>query len=213
MARLDRLSVGIGGRPGLLVVDACRGFTDPQCPLGCEADAVVDAIAQLLRAFRMRGLPVWYTTVIYDSPEQASVFREKLPALELLARGSPWVEIDPRLAPGPQEPVLIKHFPSAFFGTDLAQQVASAEVDTLYVTGLTTSGCVRASALDALQHNLRLIVPREATGDRDKMAHEANLYDLDSKYGDVVSLDDAVRMLETIPLSQAPHSSNEPYSQ
>lgn len=198
MARLDRLSVGMGRRPALLVVDVSRGFTDPECPLGCEAGGVVAAIAALLEAFRARALPVWYTTVIYTSPYQAPVFRRKLPVLELLAPDSGWVEIDPRIAPREDEPVLVKHFPSAFFGTDLAQQLAGAGVDTLYVTGLTTSGCVRASALDALQHNLRLIVPREATGDRDAAAHEANLYDLESKYGDVVSLEDALRMLEAL---------------
>jgi len=189
----------MGRRPALLVVDVSRGFTDPACPLGSEAGEVVGAIAALLEAFRARGLPVWYTTVIYTSPYQAAVFRRKLPVLELLAPDSRWVEIDPRIAPRADEPVLVKHFPSAFFGTDLAQQLAGAGVDTLYVTGLTTSGCVRASALDALQHNLRLIVPREATGDRDAAAHEANLYDLESKYGDVVSLDDALRMLEAFP--------------
>ncbi len=152
------------------------------------------AIARLLDAFRRAGLPVVFTTVCYDDfgKQAAAVFLEKIPALAVLEPGSQWVEIDPRIAPADGEPVLSKYFASAFFGTTLASLLSSAGADTVVVTGASTSGCVRATALDALQHGYRVVVPREAVGDRNAAAHEANLYDLDTKYADVVSLDDAL---------------------
>lgn len=195
MAELQRNETGIGRRPALVVVDVSKGFTDPASPLGSEADGVVEAVAQLLAAFRRHGLPVFYTTVAYDSPEQATVFRAKLPALEHLRAGSEAVEIDPRVAPVAGEPVLVKHVPSGFFGTGLAQRLQDAGADTVFVTGLTTSGCVRATAVDALSHDFRVIVPREAVGDRDSGAHAANLHDIECKYGDVPTLDTALAAL------------------
>lgn len=198
MATLEKATLRFGQRPALIVVDASVGFTDPGSPLGSDADSVVQAIARLLQAFRQRGLPVFYTTVVYDDPSRASVFREKLPVLNELKSGSRLVEIDPRIAPREGEPVLAKQFPSAFFQTDLVERLARAGVDTVLVTGLTTSGCVRATAVDALSHDLRLVVPREAVGDRDQPAHEANLHDIDAKYGEVVALDAALAMLDEL---------------
>jgi len=188
---------GFGEKPALVVVDVNRGFTDPASPLVCDLDACVSAIARLLEAFRAAGLPVVFTTVVYDEfgKQAAAVFIEKVPALLVLEPGSPWVEIDPRIAPVEGEPVLSKHFASAFFGTTLASVLASAGVDTVVVTGASTSGCVRATALDAMQHGYRVVVPREAVGDRNQAAHEANLYDLDTKYADVVSVEDVLSEL------------------
>ena len=188
---------GFGERPALVVVDVNRGFTDPASPLVCDLDDCVAGIARLLRAFRAAGLPVVFTTVCYDAfgKQAAAVFIEKVPALLVLEPGSPWVEIDPRIAPAEGEPVLSKHFASAFFGTTLASVLASAGADTVVVTGASTSGCVRATALDAMQHGYRVVVPREAVGDRNQAAHEANLYDLDTKYADVVSVDDVLAEL------------------
>jgi nicotinamidase-related amidase len=185
---------GFGERPSLVVVDVNRGFTDPASPLVCDLDECVGAIARLLEAFRAAELPVVFTTVCYDDfgRQAAAVFLEKIPALEVLAPGSSWVEIDPRIAPVEGEAVLSKYFASAFFGTTLASLLASAGADTVVVTGASTSGCVRATALDALQHGYRVLVPREAVGDRNPAAHEANLYDLDTKYADVVSVEDVL---------------------
>ena len=182
---------GFGERPALVVVDVNRGFTDPASPLVCDLDDCVASIARLLDAFRRAELPVVFTTVCYDDfgKQAAAVFIEKVPALLVLEPGSPWVEIDPRIAPAEGEPVLSKYFASAFFGTTLASVLASAAADTVVVTGASTSGCVRATALDAMQHGYRVIVPREAVGDRNEAAHEANLYDLDTKYADVVSVE------------------------
>ena len=191
---------GMGERPALVVVDVNRGFTDPSSPLVCELDECVAAIAQLLEAFRRAELPVIFTTVCYDDfgKQAAAVFLEKIPALLVLEPGSPWVEIDPRIAPAAGEPVLSKYFASAFFGTTLASVLASAGADTVVVTGASTSGCVRATALDAMQHGYRVVVPREAVGDRNQAAHEANLYDLDTKYADVVSIEDVLAELAVV---------------
>jgi len=191
---------GFGERPALVVVDVNRGFTDPASPLVCDLDEVVTAIARLLDAFRRAGLPVVFTTVCYDDAgkQAAAVFLEKIPALVVLEPGSQWVEIDPRIAPREGEPVLSKHFASAFFGTTLASLLASAGCDTVVVSGASTSGCVRATALDALQHGYRVVVPREAVGDRNPAAHEANLYDLDTKYADVVSLAEALERVDEL---------------
>ncbi len=185
---------GFGKKPALVVVDVNRGFTDPASPLVCDLDECVAGIAKLLAAFRGARLPVVFTTVCYDDfgRKAAAVFLEKVPALLALEPGSEWVEIDPRIAPVDGEPVLSKYFASAFFGTTLASLLASAGCDTVVVAGASTSGCVRATALDALQHGYRVVVPREAVGDRNPAAHEANLYDLDSKYADVVSVEDVL---------------------
>lgn len=198
MSELEKSEIGIGNKPALLIIDVIRGFTDAECALGTSADSVVDAIAKLLQVFRNTGLPVFYTTVIYDAPWQASVFRRKIPALNLLSSGAVWTEVDPRITPRSDEPIIRKHFASAFFGTDLAVQLSGGGVDTLVVTGLSTSGCVRASAVDGLQNNLRVIVPREAVGDRDVSAHVANLHDLDAKYADVVGLETVLNSLNDL---------------
>jgi nicotinamidase-related amidase len=183
---------GFGRKPALIVIDMSVGFTDPESPLHCELEEVVEAIERLLAATRAARLPVVYTTVAYDdaAKERAAVFIDKVPALLTLEAGSRWVEIDPRLAPQAGEAVLTKLFASAFYGTALGSLLAAQQVDGLIVTGASTSGCVRATAVDALQHGYRVVVPREAVGDRNPAAHDANLYDIDAKYGDVLPVRD-----------------------
>jgi nicotinamidase-related amidase len=196
---------GFGRRPALLVIDVNVGFTDPASPLVCDLDGVVAAIGRLLDEARRAQIPVVYTTVSYTEGDKiaAAAFIEKVPALLTLEAGSRWVEIDPRVAPLPHEPVLNKLFASAFFGTALSSLLAAARCDSVIVTGASTSGCVRATAVDALQHGYRPLVPRDAVGDRNPAAHEANLYDIDAKYGDVVSLDDAIAHLEEVAAAHA----------
>ena len=191
---------GFGSRPALIVVDVNVGFTDPASPLVCDLDDVVAAIQTLLGETRKAGLPVVYTTVSYGEADRrtAAAFIDKVPALLTLEAGSRWVEIDPRIAPRPDEPVLHKLFASAFFGTPLASLLAAAGRDSLIVTGASTSGCVRATVVDSLQHGYRPVVPREAVGDRNSAAHEANLYDIDAKYGDVVALTEVLEHLEEL---------------
>jgi maleamate amidohydrolase len=188
-------AAGVGERPAVVVVDLLRGFTDPACPLGAEMDDVVAATRTLLDAARAAGVPVIFTTVVYDEANEraAAVFLRKVPALRVLRPGSEWIEVDPRLGRGAGEPVLAKAFASAFAGTPLAAMLAGH--DSLVVCGASTSGCVRATVVDALQHNLAPVVPRECVGDRWQSAHEASLFDIEAKYGDVVTLADAVAQL------------------
>lgn len=197
---------GLGERPALVVVDISVGFTDPESPLACDLEHVVDAVALLVAAARRAEVPVVYTTVAYDEEgkRRAAAFIEKVPALMTLEAGSRWVEIDPRIAPQPGEPVLRKLHASAFFETELAGLLAAAGCDSVIVAGASTSGCVRATAVDALQHGYRTVVPREAVGDRNADAHEANLYDIDAKYGDVVPLAETLAQLEELAVAHAP---------
>lgn len=197
---------GLGERPALVVVDMSLGFTDPESPLACELDDVVAAVARLLDAARRAAVPVVYTTVAYDEEgkRRAAAFIEKVPALLALEAGGRWVEIDPRIAPQPGEPVLTKLHASAFFETELADLLAAAGCDSVVVAGASTSGCVRATAVDALQHGYRTVVPREAVGDRNPDAHAANLYDIDAKYGDVVPLADALARIDELATAHAP---------
>jgi len=196
---------GFGGRPALIVIDVNVGFTDPASPLVCDLESVVEAIGRLLAESRRAGIPVVYTTVSYSEGDRrtAAAFIDKIPALLTLEAGSRWVEIDPRIAPEEGEPVLNKLFASAFFGTALSSLLAANGCDSLIVTGASTSGCVRATVVDAIQHGYRPVVPREAVGDRNPAAHEANLYDIDTKYGDVVSVDEVVTYLEEIAAAHA----------
>ena len=191
---------GFGTRPALLVIDVNVGFTSAESPLACDLEDVLVAIQRLLRETRGAGFPVIFTTVAYDEGGKvaAAAFIDKIPALLTLEAGSRWVEIDPRIAPLPEEAVLTKLFASAFFGTPLSSLLAAAGCDSVIVTGASTSGCIRATAVDALQHGYRVVVPREAVGDRNPAAHEANLYDIDAKYGDVVSIDEVVAHLEEL---------------
>lgn len=198
MPDLDRQFQGLGHRPALVLVDLIRGFTDPECPLGSREEEVVAANARLLKAFREKSLPIFFTTVVYRDDSQARVFRDRLPALNVLQPGSPWVEVDPRLSPAEGETVIEKQWASAFFKTRLDSLLRAAGADSLVIGGLTTSGCVRATAVDGLQHDYRVVVPREAAGDRNPDAHAANLFDLHAKYADVMGLNEVLKLLEKV---------------
>ena len=185
---------GAGQRPALVVVDLSYGFTDTESPLHCDTNGAVDATARLLEAARDAGAPVVFTTVCFEEADltTAATFIAKAPALAELRPGSKWARIDERIAPRSDEPVLTKLFASAFFGTSLATMLAARGCDTLIVTGASTSGCVRATVVDGVQHGMRVLVPREGVADRAPGPHDAALLDIDAKYGDVISLDEAV---------------------
>ena len=188
--------VGFGSRPAVIVVDYIVGFTDPKSPLAGDFSRELRATKSLLNAMRRRGAPVFFTTTAYDKAmTEAGVFVRKVPSLAVLQRGSRWVEIDPSLKRREDEVVIEKQYASAFFGTPLATTLHAQGVDTLIVVGCTTSGCVRATAVDGLQHGLRVIVPRECVGDRTPGPHEANLIDIDGKYGDVMAVKDVIALL------------------
>ena len=179
---------GFGHRPALIVVDVNVGFTAPESPLVCDLEDVVVAIRRLLEEARRAEIPIVFTTVSYSDGDKrtAAAFIEKVPALLTLEAGSRWVEIDPRLEPREDEPVLTKLFASAFFGTALSSLLAANGCDSLIVTGASTSGCVRATAVDALQHGFIPMVVTDAVGDRDETIQRANLFDLGQKYADLV---------------------------
>jgi maleamate amidohydrolase len=191
---------GFGNRPALVVIDMTLGFTDQESPLACDLEGPISEIEKLLEAARQADIPVVFTTVAYRESDKltAAAFIDKVPALLTLQAGTRWADIDPRIAPRETEPVLNKLFASGFFGTGLSSLLTAAGVDTLIITGASTSGCVRATAVDALQFGFRPVVPREAVGDRNPNAHEANLYDVDAKYGDVVSTKETLEYLEAV---------------
>jgi maleamate amidohydrolase len=188
---------GAGRHPALVVVDFNYAFTDPSSPLHCDTNAAVQATARLLAAARAGARPVAFTTLEYDEggKQVANAFIAKAPALTMLTPGSRWAQIDERIAPREGEPVLLKLFASAFFGTALQPMLTAAGCDTLVVTGASTSGCVRATVVDGVQHGFLVLVPREAVADRAQSAHDASLLDIDAKYGDVVSLEEAIAVL------------------
>lgn len=192
---LDRESLGLGNKPALVLVDMIEGFTSAECPLGSDCPSVVAANARLLDAFRRCGLPIYFTTVVYHNDRQARVFRARIPALNVLTPESRWVKVDSRLAMREGETLIEKQWASAFHGTDIDRRLRDQGVDSLVVTGLTTSGCVRATAVDGLQHDYQVVVPDEAVGDRNPDAHEANLFDLHAKYVDVWSVDEVLAYL------------------
>jgi maleamate amidohydrolase len=187
-------TAGFGRRPALLVIDLVNGFTDPSSSLGSDLDAVVAATRRLIDACRARDVPIVFTTVAFDGAKSqaAAVFMAKVPALRTLVAGSHAVEVDPRLGMQLTDTLITKQFASCFFGTALSSLLAAEGCDTVLVTGATTSGCVRATAVDAVQHGYRPIVPRECVGDRARAPHEANLFDIQQKYGDVVAVEDVI---------------------
>lgn len=194
-------AAGFGRRPVLVIVDLQKGFTDPASPLGGDYSELVAENRRLVDACHEKGVPVVFTTVYYDkSPAQAAaVFQAKVPSLLVLEEGSAWAEIDERLGMDERDVLVVKQFASAFWGTNLGALMASWQADTCIVTGVTTSGCVRATVVDSLQHGYRTIVPRECSGDRAPGPHEANLFDMNQKYADVLPNDEVVAYLESLP--------------
>ena len=162
-------------------------YLDRDSPLYAGVEDAVASAARVLAAARAAGVPVLHTRVRYQPGGlDGGLFRRKVPALWVFDEGSPLGEPAPAVAPEPGEVVVIKQYASGFFGTSLASTLRALGVDTTVIVGLTTSGCVRATALDALQHGFAPIVVRDAVGDRDPRPHEANLLDLQAKYADVV---------------------------
>jgi len=194
------LRIGFGQRPAVLVIDMIRAFTDPATMLGADLSPQIAATQQLLAAARARGVPVIYSTVAYDDADckDAGIWALKQKGVMTLRAGTPEVELDARLQRLPGEGWLVKKYASCFFGTDLASRLVSRGVDTVLMAGGTTSGCVRASAVDALQSGFRPMVVRECVGDRSQAAHEQSLFDLQAKYADVVSLEEARHYLEQV---------------
>jgi nicotinamidase-related amidase len=194
------LKIGFGERPALLVIDMLNAFTNPQMMLGSNLDKEIETIKPLLALAHERDIPVIFSTVIYSDADlkDAGIWALKQKGVATLKDGSEGVKIDSRLDFRETDSLLVKKYASCFFGTDLVSRLLSRRVDTLIIVGCTTSGCVRATAVDAVQTGLRPMVVREAVGDRSAAAHEQSLFDLNAKYADVVSVDETLQYLRTV---------------
>jgi len=190
-------ALGFGQRPALLIVDVVVAYLTPGSPL--YDPAFVSALAsneRLVAAARAADMPVIFTNVVYQpGGADGGLFYAKVPALQAFQRGSPMGAFPDTLQPLEQDTIVSKQYASAFFGTPLSSTLAAQRIDTLLITGFSTSGCVRATALDALQHGFIPFVVREACGDRHPAPHEANLFDLQAKYAEVVSEMRAIELI------------------
>lgn len=191
---------GIGQRCCLLMVDFVNSFVDPQQLGGPHIQDAVQATVPLLAAFRSWGLPIAHTRVVFEaSGSDRNLFANRVKALQALTEEAVGSQIVSELAPQNSEWVIRKQSASAFFNTALADWLRFQKVDTLVVTGCTTSGCVRATVVDAVQHNFRTVVLSDCVGDRALDPHEANLFDMRQKYADVMSRDDLLSQLQSRP--------------
>ena len=194
-------SVPRGNRPAIIVVDLTKGFTDPAYPTGADLTDVVAATGRLIEAGRAAEVPVVFTTISYSAAEidgGGVAWLRKAPGMRVLRDGTPAAEVDARLPRTDADHVINKKGASAFFGTGLAALLTGSRVDTVLICGATTSGCVRASAVDAVQSGFDVLVPTDCVGDRAEGPHHANLFDIQAKYGDVISLDDALGYLASL---------------
>jgi maleamate amidohydrolase len=191
--------LGFGDSPALILVDFVQAYFDESCALYA---GVEDALASALRIrelARAAGIPVIYTNVVYEEGgADGGVFFKKAPVLENFIAGNPMGAWPSGLQPADDEIVISKQYPSAFFGTSLAATLQDMDVDTLIITGVTTSGCIRATCVDALSNGFIPIVVADACGDRHEAPHEANLFDMNAKYADVVSESETIDYLRQV---------------
>lgn len=188
--------LAFGKHPALLIVDFVMAYLEPSSPLYAGVDEALASNIRLAAVARETGIPLIFTNVVYEpGGADGGLFYRKIPSLKIFDAGSPLGNFPPGLQPQDGEHVVSKQFASAFFGTRLDQKLRAMGIDTLIVTGLSTSGCVRATALDALQHGFAPFVVREACGDRHPEPHEANLFDLNAKYAEVINEDKAIQLM------------------
>lgn len=189
-----------GDRPAVVVVDLTCGFTQADYPTGCDLTDVVASTETLCTTARSANIPVIYTVIAYTPAEadgSSIAWLDKAPGMRAMRHGSEAAAIDPRLTVTEADEVIAKKGASAYFGTHLASLLTSLGRDTVIVCGATTSGCVRATAVDAVQHGFGVMVVSDCVGDRAEGPHQANLFDINAKYGDVVELDAALKYLQS----------------
>jgi maleamate amidohydrolase len=193
--------LGFGKKTALIVIDLLQGYTTEGAPL--YAPGVVTAVEEmheLLKAARAANMIIIHTQVRYNPHTfiDGGVWVRKAPVLKSLVEGDPYAEFCEGMEPQPEELLITKNYASAFFGTSLNATLTAAGVDTLMITGCTTSGCIRATAVDALQNGFAPICVRECCGDRHNDPHEANLFDINAKYGDVITKVEALEYVATL---------------
>lgn len=187
-----------GRRAAFLLIDPARAYVDPASPLYADVHSSVLRMGALLEAARTTETPVVITRVLHEFPGDGGIFARKVPATaQCFTPGNPWADFIEGLEPAAGETVVTKHYPSAFFGTSLAASLTAQGIDTLILAGLSTSGCIRASALDALQHGFVPFVVANAVGDRHEDVHNANLRDIDAKIGQVVDSSFAIELFHS----------------
>jgi nicotinamidase-related amidase len=188
--------VGFGQRPALVVIDLARYWTEPQHQIGSQLDSVVEATCRVLTAARSAGIPIFFTSFAYDPADPPSPQNKKL-KMRITPDDVELFELDRRLERRPTEKLLLKRYASCFKGTNLHEMLTSLGIDTLIVTGVSTSHCVYATCRDATD-SFRVIVPQEAVGERCELMHEVNLLDIGIDLGDVMPVDDVIAKLETL---------------
>ena len=200
------LPPGMGGRlrlgetPALVVVDLSLGFTDPASLLACDVRTALPAAVDVLEAARAAKVPVAFSTIAFRSDlGDGGPWLAKMPTMNVLVEGTRWVRIDPRLPTEPDDLLVTKQGASAFHRTELASWLRSRDVDSVILVGASTSGCVRATAVDAVQEGWPTFVVSECVADRDRIAHESALYDLQAKYAEVLVLEEVLRYLAGLP--------------
>lgn len=193
-----------GRAPALLIVDVARAYVEPGSPLYVGNDDALRSNERLIGAARAAGVPVIFTRVVYQTGGvDGGLFYRKVPALRCFQEGEPLGDFPASVRPAPGELVVTKQYASSFFGTSLASSLRADGIDTLLITGYSTSGCVRASALDALQNGFVPFVVRDACGDRHPSPHEANLFDLQAKYAEVIGEAEALHLIAAAASSRA----------
>ncbi len=192
-------ALGFGKKAALVVVDFVNGFNDPEVFGGGNIPDAIEATKGLLEAARRNNVPVAFTRIIYQKDgSNAGVFAEKAPKLKTLTNDNPLSQVVPELEPREGEYIVDKTEASSFHGTGFGAWLTYHRVDTLIVTGATTSGCVRATVVDACAHNYRPIVPRDCVGDRAIGPHDASLFDMGQKYADVIASNEVIAELERL---------------
>ena len=192
--------LGFGQRPALIVIDLSKGFTDQSQPLGADLTVQIATTNTLTRAARAKGVPVIFSMVRYEDANlrDAGIWHQKMRGQSTLAIDGEGYQLDSRLEQVAGDIYLYKKYASCFFGSDLISRLVNHRIDTLIMTGTSTSGCVRATAVDAVQFGFRPIVVAEGVGDRSQASHQQSLFDIDTKYGDVVSLTETETYLEAL---------------
>lgn len=196
--------IGIGKKPCLIVIDMINGFTDENMPMGSNLDQEIENINKVIQLARTTDIPVIFTTISYSDGllERKLVWRMKMDGLNTLKAGTPAVEVDSRLDFRAHDDLLTKKHASSFYGTDLVSLLTASDIDTLIVTGATTSGCIKSTVVDAVQNGYKAVVVKDAVGDRSEASHQQSLFDIEQKYGDGIMTEDLIEVLTEKTLKQ-----------